>query len=163
MSSFSDSLIATYGEDYLEGDLALTAGLQGDLATTDLGDLATLNWAENVRVSVLRRLNTPMGAIASSVLGTEGLLILNEGYGNPALGLLSEPLSPSLLLRVRDRIIVCLDQEDRIDVLEVTPRLEADTNGRRMVIDVSYAIKDTPGQQLLTIGANQQAGVFEEV
>ena len=164
MSVFSEDLLATFGDDYLDGDIALTPGPDGgDLAFDERGDLLSLNWADNLRASLIRRLNTPLGSIASLAFGTEGLLVLNETYGNPAHSMISEPLTPVTISRLRAGVQTCLEQEDRIDLLEVGSRLENMTNRLVLVLDIVYAVRDSGDRQVLSVGTNQASGVFEVV
>lgn len=157
----ADDLIAEYGAAYFEADLAL--GPDGDLVVAHQ-DYATANWAENLNASLLRRLNTPRGAVASSVRGTEGVLVLNAGYGNPAFRYLSEPLNAATTIKLRQGILTCLADEDRIDVLELNSRVDVVASGLPLLVfDLTYTLAGTGTPVVFSFGADQVAGVFIEV
>lgn len=155
-----DDLIAELGPLYFERDFMLS-GL-GDLAT-DNQDLLAGTWVDNLNASLLRRLNTPYGAIASSVWGVEGVLVLNATYGNKAFRLLSEPRTAGLVGQLKAGILECLAAEDRMVVTAVTTRFTADAPLPLLVYDISYQIAGTQVFQTLSLGADATSGLFIEV
>lgn len=152
-------LLETFGDDYYPGDLALLAG---DLVVEN-ADLAAIDWAENIRLAVLRRLNTPVGAIATTCLTVDGLVVLNATYGNPAMRYLSEPLHPGTVSLIRQGVIDCLNEEDRIELVDVGSRLEPYPQGVMLVFDLVYTIRETGEQVNLAVAANSQTLSFDEV
>lgn len=158
-----DDLIAEYGPTYYEADLALTTGTDGgDLAVNRL-DLAIEDWASGLEDSLVRRLNTPVGGIATTVLDVTGLLTLNQSYGNPAFKLLSEPLSAATIAGMREGAWTCLQQEDRITLLGVDASLQSVGNLPMLVLTLTYQITGTSGSAQLLVGANQSLGAFTKV
>lgn len=153
-------LVAEYGPTYYEADLALA---EGDLVVANQ-DYLTWNWAESLSAALLRRLNTPLGSIASSVHGMEGLLVLNANYGNPAFRYLSEPQGAATTARMREGVLACLAQEDRIDVLDLTSSLDVSSAGTPLLVfDLLYTIAGTGASAAFSFAADPLAGTFIEV
>jgi hypothetical protein len=158
-----DQLLALLGPNFYEGDLALGGDGEVQIANQDL---VAWNWVESLNAALLRRLNTPLGAIASSVWGTEGVLVLNAGYGNPAFRAVSEPRTPETTQLLKSGVLACLAQEDRVVVREVSTRytLAGGVDGLPLLVfDIVYGIAGTDLLQSLSLGADQSAGVFIQV
>lgn len=158
--SLSSELLDEFGLFYFEGDLVATPGSEGgDLASSQL-DLVANDWATNLNISLIRRLNTPLGSIASSIKDVTGLMTINGDYGNPAFHMLSEPLNASTIASVREGVNSCLLQEDRIQLMSIGTRIDGTGQVPFLVLDINYIIAGTTKQDSVSVIANRTLGVF---
>ncbi len=79
-----------------------------DLTKAPQGGLSTVKNADNVAQALLLRLYTMPGE-----------LILHPDFGNPAYELISEPIVPSWHDRMRQAVLLAVEDEPRSDVLGV--------------------------------------------
>jgi hypothetical protein len=142
-----------FDPDYLQEDLAL---VDGDLAFDEQGDFQTVQDAANVVASFRRILATPLNALSRFVHDVDPyrLVVTMQNYGNGAYALLSEPLGPGLTLAMRHAIQACADQEERLVLLEVQPRIEPTERGATLAMDVFYRVRGTPDDQFTLMTVN---------
>lgn len=148
--SFSVDL---FDPDYLGEDLAL---VDGDLTFGDQGDLVTVSDAANVLASFRRLLMTPQGSLAQFVVDVDPYkpLITMRSYGNPAYRYLSEPASSALTALMREAVLECINQEERIVVLDLQTRFEPAKHGPSLVFDILYKVRGTADQQFTLMAVN---------
>lgn len=106
-----------------------------DLTVTYQGDLALTDGKDNVKNALLRRLNTPLGA-----------LFAHPEYGNPVFDLISDVINAAWAGKAVAGIRECLDQEPRIKGDSV---VEMYLEQRQAVSQISYSILDKPGTENL--------------
>lgn len=142
-----------FDADYLGEDLAL---VDGDLAFDTQGDFVTVADTANVVAAFRRLMATPLGSLLQLVHDVDPyrLLTTMEGYGNPAFRYLSEPASASLTASMREAVLACVQQEDRIVLLELQARFEPSGFGPMLVFDMTYKVKGTPDQQFALLSVN---------
>lgn len=110
----------------------------GDLVVDEAGDLNTVAGWQNLHQAIRRRLGTIKGYLAAFVRDTEGLIQVDEAYGNPAYQYLSEPLDNNTLAGLRLGVQQCMQDEDRIEVSEVRVSLVPVNSFIRVMIDIDY-------------------------
>ena len=138
--------------DALGVDLATSGGaFGGDLIPTAGGDLEVSRGFENLRLAIFRRLLTPKGSLSKFVVDVDGLIQINEEYGNGAYSLLSEPLSSVVVTQVKEEIITCLAQEPRITVSEVVPSILPINNTYKISYRIDYVVVGSADMQTLSL------------
>lgn len=87
------------------------------------GDYELTDGLDNLKAAILRRLETPKGA-----------LFAHPDYGNPAWDLLSEEMDEDWAVRVVAAIKECLEQEPRVQRVDVSYELFPETRTARFYI-----------------------------
>lgn len=142
-----------FDPDYLGEDLAL---VEGDLAFDDQGDFVTVSDAANVVASFRRILATPQGSLSRFVYDVDPYrpVITMTRYGNPAYQYLSEPASAALTAQMREAVLQCVDQEERLVLLDLQARFEPGNPGPTLVFDIVYKIRGTADQRFTLLSVN---------
>lgn len=142
-----------FDPDYLGEDLAL---VEGDLAFDELGDLQTVADGANVVASFRRILATPQDSLSRFVYDVDPYrpVITMVGYGNPAYQYLSEPASAALTASMREAVMACVNQEERLVLLDLQARFEPGNGGPTLVFDINYKIRGTADQRFTLLSLN---------
>ncbi len=109
-----------------------------DLTKSPQAGLATVSDVDNVAQALLLRLYTQVGE-----------LILHPDFGNPAYELISAPIVPSWYDRMRQAILLTVEQEPRSDILGVDIQVVAHEYRGRAVVTWRLATESDSGRNLI--------------
>lgn len=146
MSDFSyspDSL----GEDLLIDD----EETGGDLVQSPGFDLEFIDSESNLKASLIRRLTTPKGFLARFVQDYTGLVSVNSEYGNDAYKYLSEPLTATTISSIKEELRICLGQESRIEVADITPTIVPYYGTYQVFYSITYSVVGSDDMETLAI------------
>lgn len=120
--------IAVSGEEF-GGDLIVSSTKDG---------YEFIGGRENLKEAIRRRLSTPQGYLKQFVRDYLSLYLVNYTYGNPAYKYLSEPLEGPMVFTLKSEVINCLQEEDRIEILDVNVSLVPMNGYPRISLDIQY-------------------------
>jgi len=92
----------------------------GDLAISSSSDFVIRSGVDEIVESLKRRLSTPRAFYERWILDVDGLSAIDSEYGNPAFDALSEPMTSSWLRSMLDFITLTVNQEDRVNLINVS-------------------------------------------
>jgi len=92
----------------------------GDIAIAADSDFVARSGVSEIVESLKRRLSTPRTFYERWILDVDGLNSIDSDYGNPAFNALSEPMTSSWLRSMLDFITLTVNQDDRVDLIEVS-------------------------------------------
>jgi hypothetical protein len=92
----------------------------GDLAISSSSDFVIRSGVNEIVESLKRRLSTPRAFYERWILDVDGLSAIDSEYGNPAFDALSEPMTSSWLRSMLDFITLTVNQEDRVNLINVS-------------------------------------------
>ena len=92
----------------------------GDIAIAADSDFVIRSGVSEIAESLKRRLSTPRAFYERWILDVDGLVSIDSDYGNPAFNALSEPMTSSWLRSMLDFITLTVNQDDRVDLIEVS-------------------------------------------
>jgi len=92
----------------------------GDIAIAADSDFVIRSGVNEIVESLKRRLSTPRAFYERWILDVDGLSSIDSDYGNPVFGILSEPMTSSWLRSMLDFITLTVNQEDRVNLVDVS-------------------------------------------
>lgn len=105
------------------------ASNNGDLATNTQGDLYTVSGTDNLTAALIRRFETPLGA-----------LFYDTTYGNPVLNRLSQPMGKSFENDLISDASACILADSRVQSVTATVMLNREA--RTVTFKIDYVAKD---------------------
>ncbi len=135
-----------------------------DLALAN-GDLALVAGVDNLKLSILRRLQTPLGYYGISVgslddNGDETIVRDGDNYGADLIKYMSQPMTNAWIQTVRDAIEGTLNLETRITVTDIQVTFMDPARGT-VRFDVTYTIVDTQTEEQLILETSQEGLRYE--
>lgn len=123
----------------------------GDFLQSEDFDIAVIQGYDNLKSSLLRRILTPLGSIKTFVYDTTGLLITDQNYGNGAYKYLSEPLSETLITRIKEELTTCLMQETRIQLQTIDAGIAPLRGAYQVTYNINYSVVGSNDMEVLSI------------
>lgn len=154
MSLFSSN----FDPEFLGRDLNL---VNGALAVGESNDFAMVEYEENVKQALIRRLSPETSGQTFVVEDVEGLKVIPAPTSKSLGPILSEPLTVSLPLRTKGLVQEILEEEDRIDVINVLCSISELENRPGIIIQIFYTIRATEGGGSLGLFSIPGTGQFE--
>jgi hypothetical protein len=130
----------------------------GDIAIAADSDFVIRSGVNEIVESLKRRLSTPRAFYERWILDVDGLSSIDSDYGNPVFGILSEPMTSSWLRSMLDFITLTVNQEDRVNLIDVSVGFISPQSGSVTFVieykiigsDIVYSMQlESNGEELL--------------
>lgn len=133
----------------------------GDLIVSDTKDgYKEVSGKVNLKYALRRRLSTAQGFLKRFTRDYESLYLLDPTYGNPAHKYLSEPIGPGMLLGLKNEVAACLQEEDRIELIDVGISLVPYQGVPRISLNISYYEKGVSESSSLSLIQGDSEFIF---